>query len=293
MLYGLNFILYINKLLSLFGLMPFFNFNHENIKYVKEYKVYCTITASVGLIYWFYGFWARFINAYMYLTALHIILIVLWEIIDNLMQFYSILATAHSNMDKWKQLLKNFSLVESFLKINRERKYNSLKLAIFFFIQVIWICFLVGNFMEFHQGSYTLGSLRHFAIMYLYHYFVILLFVLINGIAMNIHFNLKKLRRSFQNTCDKQLQCKNKQFSRQVRNLGRIFRKCNETIEIFNELFGWQILASIIISSLNLLICLNFISLYFYDINVHVIKLSPKLLFFDTVLHVSLCVSRI
>lgn len=88
-----------------------------------------------------------------------------------------------------------------------------------------------------------------------------------------------------------QLKFKTRNFSNEIRILAKVFRISVKNIKLYNEIFGWQILGSIMFVSILLLIVSNFFSIYFYDINIEIFVMSPTILFFGSLLHGTMSVS--
>lgn len=88
----------------------------------------------------------------------------------------------------------------------------------------------------------------------------------INSLTINIKYKFQKITHCLNLVCNKQIKWSDDNFSTQIRNLSKMYRKTFETIELFNTIFGLPILCSILTSSLIVLNGLTFISLFFYHI---------------------------
>lgn len=126
---------------------------------------------------------------------------------------------------------------------------------------IFWVC--LGHLTIISVMCFTLYQIS----MYLDHMDTFCKWLkVINSLTINIKYKFQKITHCLNLVCNKQIKWSDDNFSTQIRNLSKMYRKTFETIELFNTIFGLPILCSILTSSLIVLNGLTFISLFFYHI---------------------------
>lgn len=271
--------------------MPQFDFDKEIIKNPKSFKIHCTIFAILSFFYWFFGFTGRVQYGYGLLTLTLFTTMILWELIGFLLQIHMIVSTAFCNLYKWEKFLKNSLYIEKSLNVKRKVSLKDSLLFIFLLLNAILVGLLIANVIEFSNRSFSWSTETQFIMLYMFHYIIFLMFMMVNGIIRNMGFSIEEWMDIFQNTCKKQLENKTNDFPNQIRKLANIFRKSLENIYLFNQIFGWQLLGSTMIASFVILTVLNFVSIYALQIKIEKLELSPSLIFFNSAFHGFVCVS--
>lgn len=124
------------------------------------------------------------------------------------------------------------------------------------------------------NASFDIVESLPFILLHTNQYGFFLHIFLTNLMLINIRHKFKKITFCLHLECNRQLRYNDDNFKTHIRNLSKMYQKTYEVIELFNEIFGWPILCSVMMSSLFLLLGLTFISVYSNNIELEV-KLSP------------------
>lgn len=189
-----------NKFFAISGLMPIFNFEQGNIKNEKWFKFYCAIYAFIQTIYWFVAVFHIIQHIYSYLTLPQAFLMALSEIVDILIRFYTILSTGFWNMNNWRKFLKNSIYIEKCLKIHETGNTKKFFLT-FLFVNTLLISSIIGCFIESSRGISSKTTFIHYAVMFSYQFVLNCLFILLNGVLLDMHFKFEKLKKTLETTC--------------------------------------------------------------------------------------------
>lgn len=269
-----------NKLFAFFGLMPIFNFDRALIQNSKICKIYSSICAFCCTLFWVFGFAGRFQTVYQHLPVLELMLMVLMDNIDIFRLNYVILSTVFWNLNNWKRLLKNCLEVEEFLKIGKTFKwYTKVSLWMWMFNLSIFFSFSITLYFLFIQKSH-IPPVFPFVILFFNHYAYFFEVLLIILILFNIKYKFKKIIKCLRLICNKQIQSNDNTFIVQIRDLSKMYRKIVTIVDLYNKIFGFQILCIITTSTLIMLIGLTFISLYEHDVKLEVVSLNSAEIFF-------------
>lgn len=267
-----------NKLFSLFGIMPIFDFKYKLIQRVREFKIYALIACLILSLTMMWSFVKRIQTIYRYLPVLEMILLDSADIISIVTSNYVLLSTAFWNANKWEQLLKLCLEVENFLNIKNPFKWYH-KVSFWFFMWNFLIHFI--SFLHFYEVFRLMPDymlLISLIMIYLNQYGFILEMFLINLILQNIRYKFIKITESMSFVCDKQIQNRNENRLNDIRNLSKMFRKTFEIVELVNDIFGMPIMCCILLTSVIILTGWNFAILYTFNSKIGEAIMSPSLL---------------
>lgn len=267
-----------SKFLPFLGLMPGYDFNKMELIYVKQYKIYCTFLSVFSIFVWIENFSPQFrLSDNTLLT--HFLVLFLMNFCNILTYNLTILGTAFWNRNCWLRLLNKSINLETNWNLNTVRWYKNSVFLIFIFCNMGLLYGSLMNYQVFPRDVDVFYGYTIFYFLLVYFYYV--QFVqnfIIYHISINIRYKYNNLSKTFTSACSNQVKYNNRNFGKTVRKFSKTYRKINEIIDEFNQLFGWQILSSLIIVGVVILSLLNAIFAYESGLKLESVKLNKTII---------------
>lgn len=235
---------------NVFLITPWYNFHNHTI----FSKTIQTLWALFVLVIKVYGpssmIWCEqnreIFNSFLFTQKIICVLTLSTSVIFGVVQ---VIATIYYNIDKWRLFLKNFEYVDRKFG-NRNKTSKIYKNFYFWFLVkiVIFFCFFSPQFYLW-LGATHLKVSEIFVGITVEIVNNFLFAVVLNALLMCFYGRYKDLRKKLQ---------RSKMQSYQIEEIKQIMRILGESIAIFNEMFGYQILLLIFQTGLHIINYANF-----------------------------------
>lgn len=248
----------LNKFMALLVMMPYFNFEKGNLQFSTIHKIYSVTLSIFYMMFWCPGILQRVKETTTLFLVPHAVLMAIFEVFCLMIIVYSILSTTFWNSMNWKILLNLSVYVENYLQIVHFSKSKLTKK--FCCMNLLYFGAMLTNTLLWpHKFD------MYFYLNVLIHYYIFVLHtVTIHFLTKNILFKFEKIRNCLELFCNQQLHWKIDNFIIKVRNLSKITRSTFRIINLFNQIFGWQLIMSVIVTILLLMSGFNFVAIYFF-----------------------------
>lgn len=240
---------------NFFLITPWYNFqNHATSSRITP-GVWAVVVFSLKL----YGpssiIWCErnrtIFNSFLFVQKIICTLTLSTSVVFGMVQ---IVATVHWNCDKWKLLINNFEYIDRKLGHRNKKSKICKNFYFWFFIKVvIFLCFFSPQFYLWFAVT-KIKSFEIFISVFVELVNNFLFSVILNSLLMCFYYRYKDLSKKLRNM---------KIDIWQIEEVKQLFRILGETIEMFNEMFGYQILFLILQTGLHLI---NYANLTFIDV---------------------------
>lgn len=229
------------RLSSIFGLLPYYNFQIHSLKNIKLYKLHSLVLASLlaiismGLIY------LRSLHLYKIMSRSLIILDLLLEIVNLVTFEIIILGSSQWNITTWQKLFQCLHQIESKQNLDvKPKKHKNI-------LTNPNLLVLVGSIMLPLLFSFELYYHRkeiYYCYIYLSLFFYYYVEFLYMNIITNIIVSIKWKYESIHNLLSNILTYSNnsKKATDAIRKIKVLFLAVDHIVTIFNTLFGLPIL---------------------------------------------------
>lgn len=235
---------------NVFLITPWYSFQNHTISSTTASRVWAFVVFFIKL----YGpssmLWRdqnrNMFNSFLFIQKIICALTLSTSVIFGAVQVF---ATVHCNCDKWKLFINNFEYVDQ--KLGNRNKITKIykNFYFWFFIKVIiFLCFFTPQFyLWFVATKLNVSEIFVGVSVELLNNF--LFAVILNRLLMCLYDRYKDLGKKLQNM---------KIEIWKIEEVKQLIRILGETIEIFNEMFGYQILLLILQTGLHLINYANF-----------------------------------
>lgn len=266
------------KYSSLFGIVPWYSFEHGKLMYSKICKCYSILlTVVVSLLSLILTF-MRFIAIYHRISPVFVVENVGLEIAG--VSLFIVITSSSStwNLSTWERLFRKIQKMEirTVLYGTREYKYITLKHNILFALGNTYLVSLfILDFGRYVKNNRT-GEPCYFISTLIFRYTEFITSFLIFSIVII----MKHMYKEINWICHKNNVTQENVF-KIVETVRKLYLKMSKLSQIFNKLFGWPILLIYFFSTVQLLNCLSFVNPMRADENVfeHTWQLSTHLLY--------------
>lgn len=247
--------------------MPWYNFETDHIAYPTLFKFY-TCGLLLIKIFWNVKLATNDFIQQLYgcLMFSQKIIFILTYLDTNFLVVLTTVKTSFLDNSKWKMLLENVKLVDLFLG-NRGKREKSVWTNYYFSFTIKHVVMIsVGVYtsyiwskavdVPFFDGIY-MGP-----IFDIYYHFQ--LTIVLTTLVKVIRVRYEDLSTKLVKTCE---ETKLGDFVVEIRNMASIFRILGDSIEVFNEIFGFRIILLMFHWGLQIITCLNFTFIITADID--------------------------
>lgn len=287
----ITFLKIFDKFLPFIGLMPIVDFDTMKLINVNVYKFYCAIISSISILFWCNNF-LPYYRMYKDLLPPRRTMLIILELLNMLTYNITIWGSAFWNRNCWMEFLKKCDRIETKWYINRNVSwYKNGPFLAFLLGTFVMVLNFALHFPFFEKKVDVFYGYLGFHIFMFYSYYVPFLqnFIVYN-VSINIKYKYKNLAKMLTNACCKQIKLNDSNFGETMRNTSKTFHRINTTVDEFNQLFGWQILLSLITAGIISLSTLDAIYNYFSG-NLERVEQHLVVLLANIMLQVLFCVS--
>ncbi|EFA07603.1 gustatory receptor 106 [Tribolium castaneum] len=250
------------KYLNIFFITPWYDFPTNQKYYPSLAKCYACLLMVVKIlwvIYWLQDDALKSVYASLLCTEK----IFLFAIYTNLsiLTTVTIFKSAFWDVDKWRTLFTNLQYIDINLQNKGKKESKLMKNFYFWFVlkQVMFLCYSTYGIQVFGtmQRTSFFKTFLNSCLMDVYYEF--LLISLINILIRSFKSRYKDLNQKLETACEQSKSVE------ELMNIANYYRILGDTVEIFNSLFGYQIILVIFDCCLETVSALN--GAFLYTIN--------------------------
>lgn len=248
----INFIKSFYKHTTFLGLTPCYDFEENQLVHHKLNKLYISIFSTFNAVLYIYFVYGYLNYIKLEVNEAAITIDCLLYLFKTLTVIYCLISSNFKNRQNWSEFLKSLQLINKKLNKNEIREKEK-KNWISIIENVLLFLFLFAEF-TLHSFVFNFNTSKYYLLS---RYQIYMIFAM-SSLTCNFATCLKNFTQGLNRTLKRQERWK-KLYKIDVEGLLRLYEDISNAHDIFNEIFGWEILLFIITVTLKILEAINFI----------------------------------
>lgn len=268
----------IYQLANFLALSPPYNFDYiEKKTKAGNYKYYPVIFVSFIISAYCYGMYGSVKKIYPYSQTTTVVIQILFYFLIVLSNVISMLGGGFYSWKSWNLMLDTFSKVDSQVNFYKSESTSNKTFYFQIFVGHVFLFIVFGFDIYVGVENYGMDIYQYYMCVRFQLYFILIEVILMCNFAISIKKRFKyfnDILRKISWNENKLFVIKSKQKSitslslnsfgklTDLKSITRMFTVLSELVELYNKIFGWQILILMGIVLLSLLESFNFIMVY-------------------------------